>query len=277
MCYSRESQEASIQDLRSFFSEHPLSVCSQNYELPRPLSVVSIVYNLLDRQIRFARSQFGHRIATDDPSPTVIGRALGYSKSDAFGGRCNPFVFFHCREQIYNRMHWNLLPTLPQPCPTLLTKSIDDIANFASDATPKRFYQRNSHIGFAFEVLDKHDWNRKVKPFVDDCVEQSTDRIWNILERMRTGSHAGHKIIPRHWCLFRFKALSSMDSQNNSTDLALDERTQLLMFIALENLSSANGSFMDMQKGHWICIDGRQSVNLPPTGGGKGIYIVLDI
>lgn len=44
----------------------------------------------------------------------------------------------------------------------------------------------------------------------------------------------------------RFKAPSSMHSQNNSADLALDERTQLLMFIALEKSSSANGSFMDM-------------------------------
>lgn len=49
---SERAQEASLKDLCSFFSRHPLSVCTLNDGLPRPISIINIIYNLLDRRTR---------------------------------------------------------------------------------------------------------------------------------------------------------------------------------------------------------------------------------
>lgn len=52
---------------------------------------------------------------------------------------------------------------------------------------------------------------------------------------------------------------------------------QTVVFVALTDLSPANGFFITLSKGQDVCIDGNAILHFPPTGGGRGIFISLSI
>lgn len=54
-------------------------------------------------------------------------------------------------------------------------------------------------------------------------------------------------------------------------------KSQTVVFIALEDLGPQNGFPLDLKKGLDVCFDGDTTFWVPPAGGGRGIYICLDL
>lgn len=52
---------------------------------------------------------------------------------------------------------------------------------------------------------------------------------------------------------------------------------QALVFIALDTLGVHNGFFISLKAGQDVCIDSAATIVWPPTGGGLGIAIWLNI
>lgn len=57
----------------------------------------------------------------------------------------------------------------------------------------------------------------------------------------------------------------------------MDAKLQTVVCIALEDLGPANGFLFDLRHGMDLCMDGGSTLLLPPSGGGKGIIIWLDL
>ncbi len=77
--------------------------------------------------------------------------------------------------------------------------------------------------------------------------------------------------------MFRLKAVERQRWEPHE-GLGIDDREpQTTIFIALENLNPENGFFMSMEHGRDVCLDSKADIRFPPTGGGLGIYIALDI
>jgi hypothetical protein len=53
------------------------------------------------------------------------------------------------------------------------------------------------------------------------------------------------------------------------------EVPQTVCFLALEELSAKNGFFMLLQKGEDVCLDSRTEIQIPSSGGGRGLFIAL--
>lgn len=56
-----------------------------------------------------------------------------------------------------------------------------------------------------------------------------------------------------------------------------NQEQQTIVFIALETLDVTNGFFMSLTQGGDVCLDSKADVQFPPTGGGLGMCIVLDL
>jgi hypothetical protein len=154
--------------------------------------------------------------------------------------------------------------------------NVHAIADIASRARVESFFKDLPHVGFAFEILDNLNWNALVRPFLDAWVQHSVAHISKIIGRKPRLLVGGESLF-HYYCLFRFKPLERAGWQDTSITLAHGHDTHTVVLIALERLHLLNGCFMHLDIGHWHCMDAKQSVDFPSSGGGVGIYVALKI
>ena len=80
------------------------------------------------------------------------------------------------------------------------------------------------------------------------------------------------------FCIFRLKEFDSKDWTLLNVSLGTgDPEPQTVIFIALQDLDSRNGFFMTLGRGNDVCLDSKPRIQLPPSGGGIGVYIALNL
>lgn len=57
----------------------------------------------------------------------------------------------------------------------------------------------------------------------------------------------------------------------------MDDLPQTVVCLALCNLGPHNGFFLNLPFGQDICIDGKDRLILPPSGGGIGLLVWIDL
>lgn len=81
--------------------------------------------------------------------------------------------------------------------------------------------------------------------------------------------------------LFRLRAKETTEWTRKLLGMQLDRtgdsRPQTVVFIALEDLGPHNGFPMELRKGEDVCMDGNDALLFPPTDGGEGILICLNL
>lgn len=87
--------------------------------------------------------------------------------------------------------------------------------------------------------------------------------------------HTGPTAV-RDFGLIRFKE-SGSGWVDLPEGLGKDDEPQTVVIIALENLTPDNGFFLELRCGQDICVDGKASIDVPSTGGGTAVWIVLDL
>ena len=57
----------------------------------------------------------------------------------------------------------------------------------------------------------------------------------------------------------------------------IDEELDTLVCIALEDLDVSNGFILPLQFGQDVCVDGKDPILVPPTGGGMVLLVWVNI
>lgn len=87
----------------------------------------------------------------------------------------------------------------------------------------------------------------------------------------------GKSPILRGFCAFRLQSWTET-LPYPSPWLGIDEHEpQTVVFIALEDLDTQNGFFMELAKGFDVCLDSRSKIRFPKSGGGIGVFIALNL
>lgn len=86
----------------------------------------------------------------------------------------------------------------------------------------------------------------------------------------------------RAFCVFRLKAFDGLQWEFLDDHGAYDKdegepRPQTVVFIALTRLSQQNGFFIDLEPGQDVCVDSNAGLMFPPTGGGLGVCLCLNL
>ena len=169
-----------------------------------------------------------------------------------------------------------------------------ELQNFLQDASPFKSYASHSEVRFIYEILYKSGWVGKVKRVVDAWIEvrgfvfNSICDIEGMLQDnsslQRAAKHVGRPTcesktsLLRGFCVFRLKAIGGHGWTTIQDSLGIDQhQPQTVVFIALEDLDSKNGFFMNLKQGSDVCLDSRAKVRFPSTGGGIGIFLALNL
>ncbi|KAF7186198.1 hypothetical protein HII31_12440 [Pseudocercospora fuligena] len=152
---------------------------------------------------------------------------------------------------------------------------IADIIEFAKDADVMDFYKGKPDVPFWYMRLKKegHDDAPHVGSIADTWVEDE-DNIRRVAEHVQRPAKTADRSLVRAFGIYRFKERSDRWMW---ADPSTDDEPQTLVCIALEDLSPENGFFMDLKAGQDVCIDGKDKILVPPTGGGLAILIWVDI
>lgn len=67
------------------------------------------------------------------------------------------------------------------------------------------------------------------------------------------------------------------DHGRTDADLENKNHPQTIVFIALTKLDYDNGFFMPLESGTYVCIDSTADIVYPPSGGGMGVMMYLNI
>ena len=86
-----------------------------------------------------------------------------------------------------------------------------------------------------------------------------------------------HRQLVRAFGIYRFKQLSTEQWKPLPEGPGMDGNPQTMVCIALEDLGPQNGFFFDLQSGWDVCMDGKDRILLPPTGGGLGLLVWVDL
>ena len=78
------------------------------------------------------------------------------------------------------------------------------------------------------------------------------------------------------FCIFRLKT-PTVHSWISADGLGLDNKSQTVVFVALQRLSADNGFFMTLEAGQDVCLDSKADVKFPPSGGGLGVFLSFKI
>ena len=76
-------------------------------------------------------------------------------------------------------------------------------------------------------------------------------------------------------CIFRLKESNELAClQGHGAD---DCVPQTVIFIALTPLHQQNGFFVDLEPGQDVCVDSVADIWFPPSGGGLGLCVCLNL
>ncbi|KAK3045711.1 hypothetical protein LTR09_012745 [Extremus antarcticus] len=177
---------------------------------------------------------------------------------------------------------------------------ISDMQIYAQDAQAHESYRTYSEIPFIYEIMIKPDWNKAVKEFGrtwvahESNLERAAKQVGRpvpsfaeVQERL-AGEGKPLEDIPdptdrsyllRGFCIFRLKAKNQEeDWEPHRGFLGCDaSQPQTVVFIALQDLDSRNGFFMNLKEGNDVCLDSRPDIQVPRSGGGLGIYLALNL
>lgn len=84
------------------------------------------------------------------------------------------------------------------------------------------------------------------------------------------------------FAIFRLKeqsgtAWSRLDDHGRKDHDLDGDHPQTIVFIALTKLNYDNGFFMSLEPGAYVCINSTADIVFPPSGGGLGIVMWLNI
>ena len=92
-------------------------------------------------------------------------------------------------------------------------------------------------------------------------------------------------LIPRGWGAFRLKRWDKGWDNIYGRERVLMVQTlgteapeqQVVVFVAVDDLDESNGFFTSLKSGYDVCVDDKEDVHYPLSGGGLGLWIVLAI
>lgn len=119
------------------------------------------------------------------------------------------------------------------------------------------------------------------KAYLSLTLMKDENNIQRVERHVKRGADAA---ILRGYGVFRLKAQegpSWMELSRYSFVPGWEEeerpKPQTLVFIALDALDVHNGFFISLKAGQDVCIDSAATIVWPPTGGGLGIVVWLNI
>lgn len=82
------------------------------------------------------------------------------------------------------------------------------------------------------------------------------------------------------FCIFKIKEAENRQWRTPPREKGLGtvkDEDQTIVFIALQDLGRLNGFFMSLDRGKDVCVDSKANILFPPSGGGIGVYIALNL
>lgn len=154
---------------------------------------------------------------------------------------------------------------------------IEEISRFVESASPAKVYDEHPDTPFVYEILEKSGWEEKLSSLADRWVEKDENTQRASAQVGRIVTKHGSSLI-RTFCMFRLRPFSSPGWIPMSEGLGRDRgKQQTVVFIALTDLNPSNGFFLSLKKGEDVCVDGNELLRFPPTGGGLGVLLCLNL
>ncbi|KAB8356479.1 hypothetical protein FH972_024062 [Carpinus fangiana] len=152
---------------------------------------------------------------------------------------------------------------------SLSADNVSAIRNRARRAQPVPLFVLYDDIPFIYEHIESPGW----EDLIAEVVRSWTTNKENIVRAEKCMGRPFSATDPsfvRVFCLVRFKPITHNQKITATPDvIGVDtDRPQTVIFIALDDLSTANGFFMTLNSGEDVCLDGAARIDFPSTGGG---------
>ncbi|KAK3669731.1 hypothetical protein LTR78_010414 [Recurvomyces mirabilis] len=161
----------------------------------------------------------------------------------------------------------------------LLNEQLAEIIEFSSDAQRRDWFERHETVPFWYERFDKSGLTPLLSSLADSWVEIEENVKRAAVQLDRPSKAASSKLV-KAFGMYRFKAWSKEHwtwVQRPALSIVNHETIRAMICIALETPGPHNGFPFELQCGQDVCIDGYDTLLLPPTGGGMAILFWIDL
>ncbi|KAM0714207.1 hypothetical protein Q7P37_009994 [Cladosporium fusiforme] len=156
---------------------------------------------------------------------------------------------------------------------------LNDLREMARGLQPKDVFKEYQEIRFVYEYLRMGEGLSAVRELVKSWIDKAENLadVESIVSRKKAWK------VLNGFAVFKMKEQSGLAwsrlNDHGRTDADLDDQNhpQTIVFIALTHLNYDNGFFMPLEPGTYVCIDSAADIVYPPSGGGIGVMMYLNI
>lgn len=109
---------------------------------------------------------------------------------------------------------------------------------------------------------------------------QNEENVKRATAQINCPTKAATSTLVKAFGLYKFKAFTTDQwklVKRPARAIVAEKDVRTMVCVALEDLGPHNGFPFELRQGQDVCIDGYDTLLLPPTGGGKAILIWIDL